>query len=71
MLLERDHFTRLPGARYFSVKSRSQQETGCNSDVSKEDTLIKGLSEAWTELRESAGLLQPRMLTAEPGNTLN
>lgn len=49
---------RLPGARYFSVKSRSQQETGCNSDGSKEEALIKGLSEIRTGLRESAGLLQ-------------
>lgn len=36
---------RLPGAMYFSVKSRSQQEMGCNSNGSMEETLINGLSE--------------------------
>ena len=28
---------RLPGARYLSVKSRSQQEMGCNSNGSMEE----------------------------------
>ena len=56
---------KLPGDRYWSVKSRSQQVPGCNTNGSKEGDVLKGLSEVWTESRESAGRLShPRLSTA-------